>query len=87
MYWTNFNLPNNIDREEAKGIIGGQTDDEANKLCAFHKIDRDFLNRYKGKQSRLKIIRNLVDYEVGKTILDTAMGIMTKQDTKQTELF
>ena len=87
LYWTNFNLPSNIDRAEAKGIIGGQTDDEANKLCTFHKIDRDFLNRYKGKQSRLKIIRNLVDYEVGKIILDTAMGIMTKQDTKQTELF
>ena len=87
LYWTNFNLPSNIDRPEAKGMIAGQTDDEANKLCAFHKIDREFLNRYKGKQSRLKIIRNLVDYEVGKIILDTAMGIMTKQDANQTQLF
>ena len=43
--------------------------------------------KYKGKQLRLKIARNLVDYEAGKTILDTALGIITKQDTKQTELF
>jgi DNA (cytosine-5)-methyltransferase 1 len=87
LYWTNFNLPSNIDRPEAKGMIGGQTDDEANKLCAFHKIERKFLDSYKGKQSKLKIIRNLVDYEVGKIILDTALGILTKKDIKQTKLF
>ena len=87
LYWTNFNIPSNIDRAEAKGMIGGQTDDEANKLCAFHKIDRHFLNRYKGKQSKIKIIRNLVDYEVGKTILDTALGILNKPQPNQTELF
>ena len=31
--------------------------------------------------------RNLVDYEAGKTILDTVMGIRTKQIENQTELF
>ena len=34
-----------------------------------------------------KMARNLVDYEVGKTILQTALGIIRKQDIKQTELF
>jgi len=87
LYWTNFNLPNNVDRKEAKGIMCGQTNDEFNKLCEFHKIDRNFLNTYKGKQSRIKIIRNLVDYEVGKTIFQTALGIIKKQDEKQIELF
>ena len=87
LYWCNFNLPKKIDREEAKGIMCGQTTSEMNKLCDFHKIDRKFLETYKGKLSKIKVIRNLVDYEVGKTILDTAMGIMTKQDTNQTELF
>ena len=86
LYWTNFNLPNNIDRPEAKGMISG-TDDELNKLCDFHNIDRSFLDTYKGKQRKDKIIRNLVDYEVGKIILDTAMGVIKKQDIKQTELF
>ena len=53
-------------------------------MSEFH--DYDF-TKYKGKQPRKKIANNLVDYEAGKTILDTAMGIMTKQDVKQTELF
>lgn len=87
LYWTNFNIPNNIDRAEAKGIIGGQTDDEKNKLCEFHQIQSDFLNTYKGKQSKTKIIRNLVDFHVGKIILDTAIGIQQKSNTKQTSLF
>ena len=87
LYWTNFNIPYDLDRKEAKGIMCGQTTDEVSKLCNFHNIDREFLNSYKGKQSKTKIIRNLVDYEVGKTILDTAMGIIQKQDLNQTELF
>ena len=87
LYWTNFNLPSNIDRNEAKGMIGGQTRDEKNKLCKFHNIDRNFLDTYKGNQSKIKIIRNLVDYEVGKIILDTVMGIRTKENINQTELF
>lgn len=87
LYWTNFNIPSNIDRAEAKGIISCRSGDEVNKLCAFHKIDKEFLNRYNGKQSKTKIIRNLVDYEVGKTILDTAMGIVRKENVEQTELF
>jgi len=32
-------------------------------------------------------LRNLVDYEVGGTIFETALGIIKKQDVKQTELF
>ena len=87
LYWTNFNIPYDLDRKEAKGIMCGQTTDEVSKLCNFHNIDREFLDKYKGKQSKTKIIRNLVDYKVGKTILNTAMGIIQKQDINQTELF
>ena len=87
LYWTNFNIPNNIDRAEAKGMMCGQTNDEFTKLCEFHEIDKDFLLSYKGKQSKMKIIRNLVDYEVGKTILDAAMGIIRKENENQIELF
>lgn len=87
LYWTNFNLPNNVDREEGKGIMCGQTNDEFSKLCDFHSIDKDFLKTYNGKQSKIKIIRNLVDYEVGKIILETALGIINKQNINQTQLF
>ena len=82
MYWCNFRLPNiiserkNPDFTRVKNVIKVMSD--------YHNYD---FTKYKGKQSTRKIANNLVDYEAGKTILDTAMGIMTKQDTTQTELW
>jgi DNA (cytosine-5)-methyltransferase 1 len=84
LYWTNFLLPNDIDRKESKGIIGGQVSDEFKKLCEFHEYD---FNKYKGKQSKIKMARNLVDYEVGKTILETALNIVKKSNINQQTLF
>ena len=81
LYWTNFTLPNVLTNREARISTGTQ---EVRKLCKFH--DYDFY-KYKGKQPTKKIARNLVDYEAGKTILETAFGIIRKQDIKQTELF
>ena len=54
------------------------------KLCEFH--DYDFY-KYKGKQPINKMARNLVDYEAGKTIFQTALGIIESKNTKQTSLF
>ena len=84
LYWTNFLLPNEIDRKESKGIIGGQVNDEFKKLCEFHQYD---FSQYKGEQSRTKMARNLVDFEVGKTILETALYIYRKTNINQTSLF
>jgi DNA (cytosine-5)-methyltransferase 1 len=84
LYWTNFLLPNDIAERSMKGIMCGQSNDEFNKLCKFHEYD---FNKYKGKQSKTKMARNLVDFEVGKTILDTAMGIIKSQNVNQIELF
>ena len=81
LYWTNFNLPNNLN-ERKSSIMEGK--DEVTQWCKFH--DYDF-RKYKGKQRIDKVARNLVDYVAGKTILDTAMGIIQKQDLNQTELF
>tara|TARA_R110001599_G_scaffold332301_1_gene547598 strand:- start:1221 stop:1859 length:639 start_codon:yes stop_codon:yes gene_type:complete len=81
LYWTNFNLPNDI-VDRSSGIIEGVN--EVKKLCEFHKID---ISTYKGTQRTDKIVRNLVDYEVGKIIFDTARGIISKKDTKQTSIF
>jgi hypothetical protein len=34
-----------------------------------------------------KIARNLVDYQAGRTILETALGIINKQNVNQLEAF
>ena len=81
LYWTNFNLPSDLG-ERKGGIMEGK--DEVTQWCKFH--DYNF-RQYKGKQSVQKMARNLVDYEVGKTIFDTARGIINKKDTKQTSIF
>lgn len=81
LYWTNFKLPNDLnDRRFAIS----SAKNELNGLCKFH--DYDF-NKYDGEQSVLKMARNLVDYQAGKTILDTVMGIIQKTNVNQIELF
>ena len=68
LYWTNFNLPNDLgDRR----FQISSAKDEFKGLCKFH--DYDF-TKYKGDQPRKKIARNLVDYEAGKTILECALN-------------
>jgi DNA (cytosine-5)-methyltransferase 1 len=82
LYWTNFQLPTNINERETIGI--SSTTNEVKKLCKFH--DYDF-RKYKGEQRLLKMARNLVDYEAGLTIFNTARGIIQKSNTSQGELF
>ena len=82
LYWTNFNLPNELSSRYNPDL--SRTKNLIEALSKFH--DYDF-RQYKGEQRMNKIARNLVDYEAGKTILDTAMGIIKKQNVKQTELF
>jgi DNA (cytosine-5)-methyltransferase 1 len=80
LYWTNFNLPNYL---KDRRFAISQTKNELDELCKFH--DYNFKN-YKGQQSVLKMARNLVDYEAGKTIFQTALGIINKSKSKQLEL-
>ena len=82
LYWTNFKLPSVLSKREQAKISSGTN--EVKKLCEFH--DYDFY-KYKGKQRTNKIARNLVDYEAGKTILETAIGIIRKQNEKQLNIF
>jgi DNA (cytosine-5)-methyltransferase 1 len=84
LYWSNFVIPNNIDREDGKGIVGSAKNGEIDLLCKFH--DYDF-RKYKGEQRVDKMARNLVDYEAGKTIFETALGIVKAKDDKQQTLF
>ena len=80
LYWTNFNLPNILTSRKAS-IMEGK--DEVSKWCEFH--DYNF-RQYNGKQRLDKIARYLVDYEAGKTILETALGIIKKENVQQLEL-
>ena len=81
LYWTNFNLPNDLgDRRFAIS----SAKQELKGLCDFHKYD---FTKYKGTQPVLKMARNLVDYEAGKTIFDIARGIVKKSIINQIELF
>jgi DNA (cytosine-5)-methyltransferase 1 len=85
LYWTNIKLPINLNgRIKHFGDSKNGNTETLDSWSKFH--DYDFTN-YKGKQLLLKIARNLVDYEAGKTILETALGIIKKSNDKQIELF
>lgn len=70
LYWTNFQLPDSLSKRFDVAVE--RKKNELNNLCKFHEYD---FRLYKGDQPIVKIARNLVDYESGKTILDTALGI------------
>lgn len=92
LYWTNFNLPNDLgDRRKDKFI----QDSSVKELSKFHDYDFNKLaisekfvyTSHSGGIRIDKIARNLVDYEAGKTIFETAMGIINKPNAKQQTLF
>lgn len=81
LYWTNFNLPNNLGERVPNS---DWSSDGLKRLREYHEID---LTNYKGKQRKDKLTNNLVDYEAGKTILATALNIQLKSNIKQISLF
>lgn len=82
LYWTNFNLPNDLG--ERKSLNNMIEKGNIKELSDFH--DYDF-RKYKGTQSVTKMARNLVDYEAGLTILNTARGIITRANQEVPQLF
>jgi DNA (cytosine-5)-methyltransferase 1 len=80
LYWTNFNLPNNLNGRSASNFIHSKV----SELSKFHDFD---FTKYKGKQRMDKMARNLVDYEAGRTILETALGIERQQNINQIKMF
>ena len=82
LYWTNFTLPNDLN-ERKSSIMEGKN--EVTKWCLFH--DYNF-RKYKGEQRVDKMARNLVDYEAGRTIFETALGIHNQnKNTNQLTIF
>lgn len=86
LYWTNFNLPNILsNRTDNNGLMNGKgVKNEIERWSDFHEFD---FHKYRGNQRRDKIARNLVDYEAGKTILATALGIITRSNQDLPTLF
>jgi DNA (cytosine-5)-methyltransferase 1 len=93
LYWANFVLPKTLSNRKSPNMGTQELGRIKNKkigkspfiqFCEFH--DYDF-TQYKGEQDREKMARNLVDFEAGKTILNTAIGIIRHLNTKQTTLF
>ena len=81
LYWTNFSLPNVLSERKS---ISMESKDEVKKWCKFHEID---LSSYKGEQRKDKIARNLVDFEAGRTILETALNVINQKNITQLSLF
>ena len=81
LYWTNFNLPNDL---KDRKIAISSVKNEVKALSDFHDFD---FKRYKGEQRVDKMARNLVDYEAGKTIFETVLGIYKSDNANQTSLF
>jgi DNA (cytosine-5)-methyltransferase 1 len=81
LYWTNFTLPNDLKERKLDGILCTMID-EHKKLEKFHDIKVSAnLGGYRD------VLRNLVDYEAGRTIFETALGIINKKESNQIELF
>ena len=85
LYWTNFALPNVLSKRHPPSMTthGDRPANNWKAFADFHEVD---VSKYKGKQSKGKMARNLVDYEAGKTIFETACGIIRKQDERQLKL-
>jgi len=92
LYWTNFNLPNQLSNRHKNNFI---KDSNVQNISTFHDYDFNKLNKFdkfiytshKDGVRIDKIARNLVDYEAGRTILETAVGIVRKQNVNQTTIF
>lgn len=93
LYWTNFKLPNILSNRKSPNMAAQEHGrikyKKLNKnvfdvFCEFHNYD---FSKYKGSQDKGKISRNLVDYEAGRTILETAMEIQRQSKTNQVTLF
>lgn len=86
LYWTNFTLPKTISEREAPFITANKArkDNQHELLCLFHDIKID---SYNGDQDKQKIVRNMVDYEAGRTILETALNIIRSNNVKQMSLY
>ena len=83
LYWANFKLPKDLNCKAPKS---SWNQPGLSHLEKYHEIE-NLMKNYKAKKRKDSMINNLVDYEAGKTILETAVGITRKQNVNQMEMF
>ena len=76
LYWSNVDLPKSLNPRHFDGMC--QVKGERKKLEVFHEID---LSGYKGNQDKRKIGRSMVDYEVGRTLLESVVQSLKPEPT------
>jgi len=81
LYWCNFSLPNIISNRSDAGLVNESI---IGNLSKYHDFD---FTKYKGTQRLLKMARNLVDYEAGRTILERALNVQRQSTDTQAKLF
>ena len=86
LFWSNFNI-GNFEVENIKGFITNGTVAEAEKMKQWLGIHYNGSIYYKKNHDPCQILRNCVHPKTGEYILDTAMGIVRKQNEKQIDLF
>ncbi|OPC66349.1 DNA cytosine methyltransferase [Elizabethkingia miricola] len=73
LFWSNFKI-NSYSKKDVTGIMNFESKYEP------LKTHHDIINfDYKGDQSKLKILRNLVDYNLGKHILNCVLNTVPKK--------
>lgn len=82
LYWSNLKLPAVLSDRFDVAIERGKN--ELKNLCEFHEFD---FTKYQGEQTKVKIARNLVDYEAGKKIFETALGVINQPKKVMQSLF
>ena len=87
-------MPSNLKGRKASNFINSKVsylskfhDYDFNKLKQFDKFSSTGHNKNKDSIRVDKIARNLVDYAAGRTILETALGIIKSNNINQTSLF
>lgn len=83
LYWCNFKLPDNLNDRRVENFIHTKLEN----LSKFHEFDFKILLKCKrftqsGNKPGIrieKIARNLVDYESGKTIFESALNVASKK--------
>ena len=83
LYWSNIKLPNDLN-ERKKDFQISRGKNEVENLSLFHNYD---FRKYNGEQRMDKIARNLVDYEVGKTIFECAVNKILNKPIEAIGLF
>ena len=81
IYWTNFKLPGDIGERKLDGILCTMRG-EHKKLEIFHEIKAPA-----NTGGYRDVLRNLVDYEAGLTIFNTARNIHNKSKIETPTLF